>query len=151
MVGPKISSLVAEHELDVSSARQIISTPEGSAGLIQGTNTLCFVSVCRALGTVGECVPEGWAAQHQGLGIVGKLADGGGLAQGVVPEGNTQSEFADSTGAKTRVSLNSDGAYSAVMPTTPVSVTFRSSNGETVEQPLPGAGRPTSYQPHARS
>lgn len=149
MVAPKISSLVAENDLDLSSTRQVIAAPEGSAALIRAAGGLCFVSVSQALGAVGECVPDGWPAQHQGLGIVAQLPDGSGFAQGVVPQGVTQVQFTDAAGVSTPVSLNSDGAYSVVLAAAPSSVTYLSPNGQSVKRTFPVANRPTSYQPQA--
>jgi hypothetical protein len=129
--------------LNVVAGRLVMAAPEGTAGLIPGNGSTCFVSDTTLLGTVTSCTQAGWASTHNGWGVVGTV-NGKTVVQGVVPDSVTRVEFAFSGAAPAAVVLNADQAYSEVFSTEPVKITWYT-GGLIVGQTAFEAGTPRAY------
>jgi len=136
LVAPKISQIIAQYHLRLTSVRQVLKTPEGRAGLLSGDGFLCFVSsTAPLLGTSSVCIPSGWAADNGGFAIEGGLTaragtPGGVWVNGVVTDDVATVEFTSTEGAVTRVTPNADHAYSASFKSRPAKMALVHSDGQ---------------------
>lgn len=130
-----VAGSVTDADLDLATARQVLATPDGVAGLIPGDGVLCFVAVTTKMGAVTMRLPAGWAATHDGFGFRARR-DGHVLLQGIAPDDTTGVQFTDGKGTVTSVALSPDNGYSVILDAVPVKVTYVDAKGEAREQDL---------------
>lgn len=112
-VGDKQAALGTPERLRLAAARRVISTSEGEAGLIPGTEAMCFIGTARGFGNFTTCIPL--AVVRYGFSSVTAVRSRV-LVTGVVPNRARGISFSMQDGSDVRIRANRDGAYMDLLP-----------------------------------